>query len=109
MKHPLILIALFLFWAGTIVVAQTPNPLPSRILDKVPQQMRMHVPMYSGNAAMRKAKLYNMDLQGKSMFQPDGVIVPQRPNKLTDVPIADYAGPEGFALARTPHISQSIL
>src|SRR5579864_9223860 len=104
MKHFLIIIALFLFLAGTIVVAQT--PLPSRILDKIPQQMRMHVPMYSGNAAMRKVKLYNLDLQGKSMFQPDGVIAPQRPNKLTDVPIADYAGPEGYALREdTPYIA----
>ena len=98
MKRPLILVALFLFLAGTGVAAQTPNPLPSRILDKIPQQMRMHVPMYSGNAAMRKARLYNMDLQGKSVFQPEGVIVPQKPKKLTDVPIADYAGPEGYAV-----------
>jgi hypothetical protein len=54
--------------------------------------------MYSGDAAMMKATLYNVDLQGKPVFQPDGMTVPQNPKKLRDAPIANYAGPDGYAL-----------
>ena len=105
MKRCLTLI-LSLLVAGTVAVAQAPNPLPSRILDKIPEQMRAHVPMYSGNVAIRKAMLYNMDLQGKALSQPVGIFVPQRPKKLTDVPIADYADPAGYALREdTPYIA----
>lgn len=98
MKRSPLLVVLFLLLVGTAVVAQVPKPLPTRILEKIPQQMRLHVPMYSGDAAMMKATLYNVDLQGKPVFQPDGMIVSQKPKTLRDVPIADYAGPEGYPL-----------
>lgn len=98
MKRPSILVTLVLFMAEVALVGQIPKPLPSRILEKIPQQMRTHVPMYSGNAAMMKATLYNIDLQGKPVLQPDGMILSQKPKKLRDVPIADYAGPGGYAL-----------
>jgi hypothetical protein len=100
MKRPFVLITLFLFMAGAEVAlfGQIPEPLPSRTLEKIPQQMRMHVPMYSGHAAMMKAKRYSVDLQGKPVFQPYGMIVSHRLKKLRDVPIAHYAGPEGYAL-----------
>ncbi len=87
MKRSLHFAALFLFLAAA-VAAQVPKPLPTRILEKIPQQMRMHVPMYSGAAAITKAMRYNLDLQGKPVPQTDGMIVPQKAKKLTDVPIA---------------------
>jgi len=100
MKRPSILVTLFLCMTGAQValVGQIPNPLPSRTLEKIPQQMRMHVPMYSGDAAMMKATRYNVDLQGKPTLQSNGMIVFQKPKKLRDVPIAHDAAPEGYAL-----------
>jgi hypothetical protein len=100
MKRLSILVTIFLFMAGPEValVGQIPKPLPSRILEKIPPQMRMHVPMYSADVAMMKAKLYDVDLQGKPVFQPDGITVPQKPKRLRDAPIADYTGPDGYAL-----------
>ena len=99
MKRPSILVTLFLCITGAQIalVGQIPNPLPSRTLEKIPQPMRMHIPMYSGNVAMMKAMLYNDDLHGKPVVLPHEMIASQRPRKLTDVPIANYAGPEGYA------------
>jgi hypothetical protein len=85
--------ALFVFLVGAFAgAAQAPGPLPSEILDKIPQMMRDKIPMYSVNVAIMKATLYNTDLKGKPLPQL-GNTIPQTPKILADVPIGHYTYP----------------